>query len=1010
MIIDKTTLGLYTVVSGNDTEYKVMSIVDATYTLDKPMATITYELNNHGNEIAADNKNINIAYTLPVPTDENYVFKGWYIDSAFEHPVDASYVPTDDVTLYAKWSLKLTATINLNNGNDEVLYYLGDGDVLTLERPVYAGHAFAGWYTDSTFEVEWTNGSNVNANMTLYAKWDDPSPFYGTYNVAYSDSTSAGNFTKLSSVTGNVYFDEYGVVGGSYKNGLFANALTVVKYEPTTNKFVLKVETSSGAVTYVLGFRDADNDILFVYYYSSGSSSIDSAISTGIKSFFILAKDDNDIAANTKYSRFDWKHNMVIQYTRGEEILRYFVKEGKTFYTNVDVFDVANSSLDVDKCYKAKYIKVSKDDETIFEGGFAGSSGTTLMTSLDGLQGVYTNGEHKLLVYGTGLATVDGIDISYTAKENLLTAKYTVDDSLEYHELTLDKSTMTYVDVKPMASIIYDANEHGEAPESVSVNINVPSKTAGAIEAEGFIFRSWNTRSDGTGTSYKALSEITITSETTLYAIWDVAVKLTIKYGNGISDEVVTKYYANDTFTLTNPVEGNDKSLVFYGWYIDEGFTTSLTSYVITESMTVYGKWDTPYTTAGTYKGGEIYSKDGGNYAKNVDTSSLSSTLTISVTGVVTGTKKGNIATEYKNITDGVVMVGEQYFYVNTTYGILWTAYGSSKTDVSSNDTYVFFDTEKVTHVAYSGTSIYDSSNYMIWVELTLKDNSIVKVYGYKSVLHAGYDWSVKTNEAYKSSFVMSDETGTAICKFDYSNKTILVADGKGGTYTNDALTLGTILLDGYGTITFADDTTTDYTYDSSTGVITFVYQNRLYAITVLDSEYTQVEDIYKGTYTCEGASDLILDGKGHYSIGDETGVYYVDGSLVLMNSSTGATNKVVINTTNYTYSSKTVLEGKIFCGSSAYNYWDVFEFSDVNKVVVKQFYEESNYTGTSSIGSYYNKIGTFTISGDIVTISVDGTTIVFTYDSANNTLKCTSDGTKPQGGNAVGKTFKLYK
>lgn len=327
--------------------------------------------------------------------------------------------------------------------------------------------------------------------------------------------------------------------------------------------------------------------------------------------------------------------------------------------------------------------------------------------------------------------------------------------------------------------------------------------------------------------------------------------------------------------------------------------------------------------------------------------------------------------------------------------------------DYSSN-TFAIYRENRTEVIVLASADIASSGGEA--VELTLKDNSIVKVYGYKSVLHTGYDWSVKTNEAYKSSFVMSDETGTAICKFDYNNKTILVADGKGGTYTNDALTLGTISLDGYGTVTFADDTTADYTYDSSAGVITFVYQNRLYAITVLDSEYTQVEDIYMGTYTCEGANDLILDGKGHYSIGDETGVYFVDGSLVLMNSSTGATNKVVIDTTNYTYSSKTVLEGKIFCGSSAYNYWDVFEFSDVNKVVVKQFYEESNYNGTSSIGSYYNKVGTFTISGDIVKISVDGTTIVFTYDSANNTLKCTSDGTKPQGGNAVGKTFKLYK
>lgn len=45
------------------------------------------------------------AVTLPTPTRDNYIFKGWATKSTATSGITGSYTPTDDVTLYATWEL-----------------------------------------------------------------------------------------------------------------------------------------------------------------------------------------------------------------------------------------------------------------------------------------------------------------------------------------------------------------------------------------------------------------------------------------------------------------------------------------------------------------------------------------------------------------------------------------------------------------------------------------------------------------------------------------------------------------------------------------------------------------------------------------------------------------------------------------------------------------------------------------------------------------------------------------
>lgn len=285
---------------------------------------------------------------------------------------------------------------------------------------------------------------------------------------------------------------------------------------------------------------------------------------------------------------------------------------------------------------------------------------------------------------------------------------------------------------------------------------------------------------------------------------------------------------------------------------------------------------------------------------------------------------------------------------MNTTYGVLWTAFGKNSTSVSANDTYVFYDTAKIKHVAYSGTSIYDSSNYMVWLELTLMNDDIVKVYGYKSVLHAGYNWSIDTVSARVSSFVMYDETNKPVCKFDYDNKEILSADGLGGTYSNE--TLGSISVDGYGTITFADNTTAEYVVANNK--LTYVRNNQMFIIELANESYTQVLDGNEGTYTSEGLDSITLDGYGHYTKGSESGTYVVEGTNVTLYAN-GSQTGIGIDVTNKTYVTKSIFAGLTFVGSE-----DCNEYQSKLKIT---FTDSASISGTFALASVDYNTASFT-------------------------------------------------
>lgn len=215
---------LETLVTENDTKvYYELTLNNMTYTKEKVMVTVTYNTDVVAIEgtPAPASVNKNVAYALPVLTNADKVFRGWYVfTDETKAIVPMNYVPTADVTLVAKWDDKVTLTVVYNNnGLENVVLPYGAGDEIDLSEyvPGYTnGKAFVKWYVLNG-GVKEDLPATISTNMTVYCEWVETPPYtittsgsnqftyadgvWTSGNKGKSDSTSSFKITALDNIT-----------------------------------------------------------------------------------------------------------------------------------------------------------------------------------------------------------------------------------------------------------------------------------------------------------------------------------------------------------------------------------------------------------------------------------------------------------------------------------------------------------------------------------------------------------------------------------------------------------------------------------------------------------------------------------------------------------------------------------------------------------------------------------------------------------------------------------------
>jgi uncharacterized repeat protein (TIGR02543 family) len=139
--------------------------------------TVTFD-SNGGSNVAAQTVESGETATHPAnPTQSGYTFDNWYSDADLTAVYDFSTRVTGNITLYAQWNPvppgSFTVTFNNGGGNnipDQVV--IADDRATEPEDLTFTGHAFGGWFKESSFTNQWNFASDtVTANTTLYAKW-----------------------------------------------------------------------------------------------------------------------------------------------------------------------------------------------------------------------------------------------------------------------------------------------------------------------------------------------------------------------------------------------------------------------------------------------------------------------------------------------------------------------------------------------------------------------------------------------------------------------------------------------------------------------------------------------------------------------------------------------------------------------------------------------------------------------------------------------------------------------
>lgn len=119
--------------------------------------------------------------TLPVPARTYYTFNGWFTAPSGGEKVtsDSKFARTEDITLYAQWTLN-SFVITLDTNGDgatvstgTIRAYCGKkiGELPTPTRNYYT---FAGWYTSASDGEKVTSSSvyDVAKDITIYAHWN----------------------------------------------------------------------------------------------------------------------------------------------------------------------------------------------------------------------------------------------------------------------------------------------------------------------------------------------------------------------------------------------------------------------------------------------------------------------------------------------------------------------------------------------------------------------------------------------------------------------------------------------------------------------------------------------------------------------------------------------------------------------------------------------------------------------------------------------------------------------
>lgn len=560
---------------------------------------------------------------------------------------------------------------------------------------------------------------------------------------------------------------------------------------------------------------------------------------------YILSPFDS---ANSEYKASQFALSRAIEYTPdcnlgSKHSFTMFVTDDKVYFGVR--FNNGTADISANECFAAENLVVFDKDGNKIKG-FKKVDGTT--TALDGYEGTYTNSAdatESVVIDGIGGLVINGtVNGVYTKEADAdYFEVYVVDGSgvkTAYYHVTI--SGDKYTKVAKNATVKFTSAE-GTAPADATVFANIDYVLAPMADTETKKFMGWK----------RAGSEEIITSvkpaideEINLEAVWADKVKINIVDSVGGNK---TAYIGNgesiaETLGYAAMQISPDKTKYFSHWFIDENgdgvYTEGET--VISEEVadaalndkTLVAVWEDRCLVSGTYYGTYI-----NTHGKSSSSNKSKGSVVISVDGDITFVKYGT----YSNDT----IIGKVISYDAASQKVTWRKQRADNTYIE-NDYYFWCDTENEIIAGLSDDTQIGERYYFLTTANTDKSYKVVAQFGIP------YPGTTTYSVQFLKANTINGEINVFIFnEHIYTNVTFKNVDGQ-------ELAVSQIV-----------SAKTVFVYDESGEVIVGLIADKASFDNYSSAKFM---DLYSGTYTCEGQSNLVIDGIGGFTRGTETGTY----------------------------------------------------------------------------------------------------------------------------------------
>ncbi len=484
------------------------------------------------------------------------------------------------ITLYAQWKIvKYTLKYNLNGGviDEEANpkeYYVDTANI-KLKNPTRVGYTFGGWYTDSKFKTKVTTIKvGTTGNKTLYAKW---TPI--TFSIKFNANGGKGTTKALSNIAYNksVKLTKNAFTRKGYKF-IGWNTKKDGTGDPYANQASIKNLTTKNKSTLTFYAQWQIINYKITYNLNGGVNNEENPATYDVNTAFKF-KTPTKVGYTFKGFYTDSKFKTKITE----------VKKGTA--KNISVYAKWNIIT-----YSIKYVLNGGTNSTKNPTSYKVNTATIVLQNPT-RKGYTFDGWYLEPEFETKIETIEkGSSVNYT-----LYAKWT---PIKYNIVFYGNNNDNEVNVDSIEDAVYD--QYYVLPENTF--------TRGT-----YVARGWNTKADGTGTSYTSGQSIKNLSSTEgqtviLYSDWRLSenpnvsevrsasykkVKINITEASTVKTFLIYRSTDNVTFKEIGTLTLDSSKQ--YGTYSDTNVTSNKTYYykvrgfVVDNGIRIYSDYSTVY-------------------------------------------------------------------------------------------------------------------------------------------------------------------------------------------------------------------------------------------------------------------------------------------------------------------------------------------------------------------------------------------------------------------------------